>query len=445
MGKNVLAPMVRIGTLPMRLLALDYGADIVYCEELIDWKLLRSVRKENVVLGTIDYIDKTDGTVVFRTTSREKDKVVFQLGTCSAERAVKVAQMLEKDVAAIDVNMGCPKKFSVDGGMGAALLSKPEKAFEILSSLVKAVNVPVTCKIRVLPSLDETVELCKILESSGIMAIAVHGRTKEERQQHANRNDVIQAVAKNLKIPVIANGGSKEIESYEDIAKFRENTGCSCIMLARAAEWNCSIFRAEGKLPLDEVIKSYLKYAVDFDNAPANTKYCIQNMLRELQETPRGKKFLEAQTLEQMCSLWDMGEYCRQKQQEYRKLGLLTRRDVVPGSLEPILKRHKVEEENGEVFELQCAFFRSVYLSDVDLPKTRLLVHAKRNGLGQPQYQTQQEDKLFKSVVTVNKKKYSSSCWEKNKRWAEQGAALVCLCALGIVSKEDLLKNGSLC
>ena len=46
-NKLILAPMVRVGTLPMRLLALDYGADIVYCEELIDWKLLRSVRREN--------------------------------------------------------------------------------------------------------------------------------------------------------------------------------------------------------------------------------------------------------------------------------------------------------------------------------------------------------------------------------------------------------------
>jgi len=95
-------------------------------------------------------------------------------------------------------------------------------------------------------------------------------------------------------------GGSKEIEKYEDIAKFREETGCSSVMLARAAQWNCSIFRPEGLLPLDDVITAYLRYTVDYDNAPANSKYCVQNMLRELQETPRGKKFLEAQTLQQM-------------------------------------------------------------------------------------------------------------------------------------------------
>lgn len=71
-------------------------------------------------------------------------------------------------------------------------------------------------------------------------------------------------------------------------------------MLARAAQWNCSIFDPKGKVSKESLIQSYLRYAIDYDNAPANTKYCIQNMLRDLQETARGKLFLETQTLEQM-------------------------------------------------------------------------------------------------------------------------------------------------
>jgi tRNA-dihydrouridine synthase 2 len=93
-NKIILAPMVRVGTLPMRLLALDYGADIVYTEELIDWKFLKSIRRENDVLGTVDYLDKSDGSVVFRTCQKEKDRVVVQLGTCDPERALKVAKMM---------------------------------------------------------------------------------------------------------------------------------------------------------------------------------------------------------------------------------------------------------------------------------------------------------------------------------------------------------------
>lgn len=93
-SKNILAPMVRVGTLPMRILSLKYGADLVYTEELIDWKFLKSIRVENKTLQTVDYIDPTDGTIIFRTSGIEKEKVIVQLGTCDPNRALKVAKMM---------------------------------------------------------------------------------------------------------------------------------------------------------------------------------------------------------------------------------------------------------------------------------------------------------------------------------------------------------------
>lgn len=125
-NKLILAPMVRVGTLPMRLLALDYGADIVYCEELIDLKMIQCKRVVNEVLSTVDFV-APDDRVVFRTCEREQNRVVFQMGTSDAERALAVARLVENDVAGIDVNMGCPKEYSTKGGMGAALLSDPDK------------------------------------------------------------------------------------------------------------------------------------------------------------------------------------------------------------------------------------------------------------------------------------------------------------------------------
>lgn len=111
-NKIILAPMVRIGTLPMRLLALHYGADLVYTEELIDYRLLKCQRIENKVLGTVDFVDD-DHQIVFRTCEKEKGRNILQIGTCSPDRAVQVAKLVEKDVAGIDVNMGCPKEFSI--------------------------------------------------------------------------------------------------------------------------------------------------------------------------------------------------------------------------------------------------------------------------------------------------------------------------------------------
>ncbi|CAL4063223.1 unnamed protein product, partial [Meganyctiphanes norvegica] len=257
-NKIIIAPMVRVGTLPFRLMAIDYGADLVYTDEIIDWKMLRSVEEKNDVLKTTDFVDKSNGTVFFRTCDNEKEKVIFQVGTSDAQRALKVGKMVEPYVSGFDVNMGCPKEFSIKGGMGAALLTKPDKIKSILSTLVKGLKIPVTCKIRILPTLEETLKLARLIEQCGVAALAVHGRTKEERPNSPNHNDVIREIAKNLSIPVIANGGSKEIKTYEDIAKFRGATGASSVMLARAAMWNCSIVNPEGILSLETVVNHYI-------------------------------------------------------------------------------------------------------------------------------------------------------------------------------------------
>lgn len=110
----------------------------------------------------------------------------------------------ENDIAGIDINMGCPKEFSVKGGMGVALMADPEKAKAILTALVQNIKVPITCKIRVFDDLDKTLTFVKDLVSTGISAIGVHGRIKEERPQHPNRSKTIRYIAENIDIPVIA-------------------------------------------------------------------------------------------------------------------------------------------------------------------------------------------------------------------------------------------------
>ncbi|KAJ6638100.1 tRNA-dihydrouridine(20) synthase [NAD(P)+]-like [Pseudolycoriella hygida] len=447
-NKLILAPMVRVGTLPFRLLSLRYGADIVYTEELIDWKLLKTTRKINEVLGTVDFVDESDGTIVFRTCAEERERVVLQIGTSCAERALQVGKLVEGDVAALDVNMGCPKEFSVKGGMGIALLNNAENAKNVLKTLVAGLSIPVTCKIRIFSDIEKTIALVKEFEEIGISAIAVHGRTRQERPRHKVHADMIQKVVENLNIPVIANGGSNEIKTHEDIFKFKSSSGASSVMIARAAQWNPSIFQDAPLLPLDDVIKELLKLSILFDNSPSNTKYCIQMMLRELQETPRGKKFLECQTLEEICEIWELGAYCREKQLEYQERGSIGRRNVIPGKLlqkqdtdEPAAKKIKMDDD---VIERNVAFFRTHYEDVRELPKSILHAHALRNFKPIPVYQTQQQDRLFRTVVAFDKKKYSSLYWEKNKRFAEQGAALVCILNLGLIDEEVLIKKGSI-
>ncbi|KAF9928499.1 hypothetical protein BGZ65_006251, partial [Modicella reniformis] len=122
---RILAPMVRVGTLPIRLLALEYGADLVYTPEIVDKAIIGAERIVHEDNGTIDYVLK--GVSVFKTHPIEKSKLVLQIGSANADLALDAALTVAQDVSTIDLNCGCPKRFSIHGGMGAALMDEPEK------------------------------------------------------------------------------------------------------------------------------------------------------------------------------------------------------------------------------------------------------------------------------------------------------------------------------
>ena len=100
----ILAPMVRIGTLPFRLLCIEEGAALVYSEEIIDHRLMNCQQFNRDKL--VEWRLTADDNPVFQTSKKESDKVILQLGTSDPERAVKAAKLVEDHVAGIDVNMG---------------------------------------------------------------------------------------------------------------------------------------------------------------------------------------------------------------------------------------------------------------------------------------------------------------------------------------------------
>lgn len=118
--------------------------------------------------------------------------------------------------------------------------------------------------------------MVKEFESIGISAIAVHGRTKRQKSTEPVDTDAIRRIAECVQIPVIANGGSNDIDNFDDIEKFKELCGTTSVMIARAAQKNISIFRKEGTIPIDSIIPEFLTFCIDYDNSLANTKYTIQ-------------------------------------------------------------------------------------------------------------------------------------------------------------------------
>ena len=142
----------------------------------------------------------------------------------------------------LDINMGCPAPKVVKNGDGSALLKNPELAGKVLRAVVDNSEKPVTLKIR--KGWDDTcinaVEIAKIAEDSGISAIAIHGRTREQYYSGKADWDIIREVKENVSIPVIGNGDVFEVE---DAINMLNKTNCDAIMIGRGAQGNPWIFK----------------------------------------------------------------------------------------------------------------------------------------------------------------------------------------------------------
>ena len=309
----LLAPMVRVNSLAFRTLALEHGCPMAYSEELVDRSLLACTRSEDEASGTVDY-KNPDGRVIFKTLQGRRgvfftlerrmwyvawhmlrscgvygahlclaralpagaERVVLQLGTAESGNALRAAQHVGPDVRAIDVNMGCPVQFSTSGGMGSALLTKPETVRDILSTLVRNLpsSLPVTCKIRLLEEPHATLQLARIIESCGVAAMAVHARRKQDRPRHWAQWDMFRLLRDSMprSLPIILNG---DVHCPADIPRAYELTGADSLMIARGAIWNPSIFecgRGAPMVPQAQVVKRYIDLAEQTDLQMGNAK-----------------------------------------------------------------------------------------------------------------------------------------------------------------------------
>jgi tRNA-dihydrouridine synthase B len=142
----------------------------------------------------------------------------------------------------IDINMGCPAKKVCKLEAGSALLKNEKLVADILSAVVSAVNVPVTLKIRTGwdPDNRNGVRIAQIAEDSGIMALAVHGRTRSDRFFGCAEYETIKEIKQTVKIPVIANGDIDSPQKAKAVLAFTE---ADAIMLGRAAQGKPWIFR----------------------------------------------------------------------------------------------------------------------------------------------------------------------------------------------------------
>jgi tRNA-dihydrouridine synthase len=192
-----------------------------------------------------------------------------------------------------------PKKFSVSGGMGSALLTDPERASRILRTLATNVPVPISCKIRLLPETSQTMDLLTaLIERGQATAVAIHGRRVGDPEiKPAQWDDLEEVVAlARAKFPdtrFLVNG---DFYTRQEWADFQQRTGVDGVLWARPALYNTSIFRKpqnattsfcnqpygyKSPLLLDrvQVIQQYLQYALKYETHYKNVKYVVAEMM----------------------------------------------------------------------------------------------------------------------------------------------------------------------
>lgn len=251
-----LAPMAGVTDLPYRVLAREFGADLVV-SEMVSAQALVYKNQRTLRMLTIHEGERPCAIQLFG-----HDPQVM------AEAAKMVYQQVQPEM--IDLNFGCPTPKVVKNGDGAALLTDPRLAGRIASAVVEAVPIPVTAKIRLGWDQDSIncLEVAGLLEEAGVHWITVHARTREQFYSGEAQWAWIGEIKARSSIPIVGNG---DIFSPSAAREMIEQTGCDHVAVGRAARGNPWIFQR---------IKAYLAEGVHLPEPSVEER--IQVALRHL-------------------------------------------------------------------------------------------------------------------------------------------------------------------
>lgn len=254
-------PQFRIGNIPIRsdliLAPMDGVSDLPFRQ------LTRGLGSAFSITEFINAIDVIRGHPLLeqRIAFSECERpFAYQLFDEDPDRLLQAALILQKyQPDFIDINMGCPAKTVAGRGAGAALMRAPRKVADIFSRLSRALDIPVTGKIRL--GWDDFsrnyLEIARIVEENGGKCLAVHARTKEQAYSGSVDWEAIAQIKATLTIPVIGNG---DVRTVEDIQRIKVVTGCDAVMIGRAAVENPWLFSRKNRCDVpDDVVLATMR------------------------------------------------------------------------------------------------------------------------------------------------------------------------------------------
>ncbi len=217
-SRAFLAPMAGITDLPMRRMAMRFGAGLAVSEMIAS-----------------DWLASGNPSALLRAEGEGVGLHVVQLAGCEAHWLAEGARIAEGAGAdIIDINMGCPAKSVTSGQAGAALLRDVDEAERLIRAVVGAVKVPVTLKMRLGWDGNSIVapELARRAEIAGVAMITVHGRTRAQFYNGEADWAAIAKVKSEISVPLVANG---DLTTYEDAAEMRSLAQADAVMIGRGA------------------------------------------------------------------------------------------------------------------------------------------------------------------------------------------------------------------
>lgn len=226
-NRVILAPMAGVTDRPFRQLCRRLGAGLVVSEMVTSDTRLWNSRKSRLRL---DHAGEAEPRSV-------------QIAGGDAQMMAEAARQNQQlGAQIIDINMGCPAKKVCNKAAGSALLRDEKLVAEILEAVVAAVSIPVTLKIRTgwCAERRNGLHIARIAEQSGIQALAVHGRTRDQLYTGQAEYDTIAQIKDAISIPVFANG---DVDSPEKARQVLSATGADAVMIGRAAQGRPWIFR----------------------------------------------------------------------------------------------------------------------------------------------------------------------------------------------------------